>query len=228
MAFSSLFDIFLQGIPHSTPPTEISASLDRIAHPIRTEDNGIMPLENGRDWLVYIGGGATKLIANASGGREQIVAFHFGGDLLSIPADASHSYSLWALSRTEALAFPTAEFLRRTRMEPAFDNILLSRSLTALHRCRDKAVGLGRKNAEERLASFLVGMAERIGKAAGRHCTLDLPMSRRDIGDSLGLTIETISRQFSNLRKAGLIETQGRSRVILRAPAQLAMRAGHI
>ena len=58
-------------------------------------------------------------------------------------------------------------------------------------------------------------MAERVGGAELNSCTLELPMSRREIGDSLGLTIETISRQFSALRDAGLIATRGRAQVVL-------------
>lgn len=85
----------------------------------------------------------------------------------------------------------------------------------ALHRCRDKAVALGQKSALERLAGFLLAMSERIGRTEGNLCVLDLPMSRREIGDSIGLTIETVSRQLGALRDTGCITTQGRSRIAL-------------
>ena len=228
MADCSLFENFLRHVPRAPVPTEVARRLATIANPQFTARGGSIPLDSSTDMLVFIGAGATKLIASASGGREQIVAFHFENDLVSIPADALHSYGLCALSETRALAFPAAEFLQLTQSEAAFHGTLLERSLTALHRCRDKAVGLGRKSAEERLASFLVGMAERIGTARGGKCELDLPMSRRDIGDSLGLTIETISRQFGSLRKASLIETAGRAHVTLLDLPNLALRAGHI
>ena len=87
---------------------------------------------------------------------------------------------------------------------------------------------LGRKTAQERLASFLVTMADRIGMQQGGQCVLDLPMSRRDIADSLGLTIETVSRQLTVLRDLALIETSGRSIVTLADIAALEDRAGHL
>jgi len=226
--YCSLFETFLRDVPSFAPSDEAAILLDAIAQPFRIARGGVVPLDGSADVLVYVAKGATKLIANASGGREQIVAFHFRGDLVSVPVDSWHSYALCGLSESEGLVFPAEEFLKRSDIDPSFHNVLLQRSLTALHRCRDKAVGLGRKSAEERLASFLVGLAERIGTRDGPPCTLDMPMSRRDIGDSLGLTIETISRQFSSLRNAGLIETEGRSRVILFDISQLSLRAGHI
>lgn len=222
------FDAFLLRFAPACATDEIGCALRKLAQPMGIAKGRTVPLDPAKDALVYIGSGATKLIACASSGREQIVAFHFPGELVSVPARAWHSYSLCALAGTDVLVFPADAFLEVTAAEPAVLGALLERSFAALHRCRDKAVGLGRKNAQERLASFLVGMAGRIGSIEPDQCVLDLPMSRRDIGDSLGLTIETISRQFSELRQSGLIETTGRSRVLLCDPAALAKRAGHI
>ncbi len=223
-----LFDAFLRGFAPNASLDETGSALHKLAQPICVGRGCTIPIDPAKDAFVYIGCGATKLIASASSGREQIVAFHFADDLMSVPAGACHSYGLCALVETEVLTFAADAFLETIAAEPLLINALLGRSLTALHRCRDKAVGLGRKNAQERLASFLVGMADRISSIETERCVLDLPMSRRDIGDSLGLTIETISRQFSELRLAGLIETTGRSRVTLCDPAALAERAGHV
>ncbi|MBT8427219.1 MAG: helix-turn-helix domain-containing protein [Erythrobacter sp.] len=105
---------------------------------------------------------------------------------------------------------------------------LIGQMADALRRCREKAVALGRKTASERIAVFLLGMAERIGTAKGTSVILDLPMSRRDIAESLGLTIETVSRQFTILRDAKTIETSGRSLVILHDVSQLRAQAGYL
>ncbi len=222
-----LFDAFLRGFVPSGAKNEIAAALGKIAQPMNVGRESNVPLDPCKNALVYVGSGATKLIASASGGREQVVAFHFTGDLVSVPEGAWHSYSLCALTKTDVLAFPADAFLEIIDAEPVFLKALLERSFTALNRCRDKAVGLGRKTAQERLASFLVGMAERIAVNEADCLVMELPMSRRDIGDSLGLTIETVSRQFSELRLAGLIETTGRSRVLLRDLSSLAKHAGH-
>jgi CRP/FNR family transcriptional regulator, anaerobic regulatory protein len=85
---------------------------------------------------------------------------------------------------------------------------------------------MGHKSAAARIADFLVSMAERLGGCTQGPCAFALPMSRRDIGDSLGLTIETVSRQLTELREAGLVETEGRSKVALTDIAALARIAG--
>ena len=85
---------------------------------------------------------------------------------------------------------------------------------------------MGHKSAGARIADFLVSMAERLANCTAGACTFPLPMSRRDIGDSLGLTIETVSRQLTELREAGLLVTVGRSIVCLCDVAALARLAG--
>lgn len=81
---------------------------------------------------------------------------------------------------------------------------------------------MGHKSAAARIADFLVSMAERLAGCTSGACAFVLPMSRRDIGDSLGLTIETVSRQITELREAGLVATEGRSMVRLTDVAALA------
>ncbi len=228
MPTSGSFDIFIREAFGIAPDSAIGRKLREVAFPVAVSRGSIAPLDHTQGALVFIADGSTKLVAHASNDREQIVAFHFGGDLVSIPADFQHAFNLVALHDSSLVIFSTGEFLDRVGGEPMIMRALLYRYQTALFRCRDKALGLGRKNAQERLASFLLTMAERLDTENGDRCELDLPMSRRDIGDSLGLTIETISRQFSELRAAGLIETSGRSRVILNDLAALALRAGHL
>lgn len=228
MVNCSLLDDFLNDVSRAPPELEVVQLLRKINHSIQVARGQTAALGHWADMLVYVAAGATKLIANASGGREQIVAFHFKGDLVSVPSKARHSFELRALVDTQLLVFPAAEFVAATRHAPDLRDMLLERSLVALHRCRDKAVGLGRKSAQERLVSFLISMAERLGQSDNSECIIDLPMSRRDIGDSLGLTIETISRQFGELRDAGFVVTTGRSRVSLLNLKQLEVRAGHV
>ena len=102
----------------------------------------------------------------------------------------------------------------------------MTRSLQALHRSRTRMMQMGHKSAGARIAAFLVSMAERLADCTTGPCAFALPMSRRDIGDSLGLTIETVSRQLTELREAGLLETEGRSKVCLSDVTALARIAG--
>lgn len=184
------------------------------------------PLDRTRDQIVFVAQGATKLSAHATEDREQIVAFHFGGDIVSVPADGLYSYALTALVDSDLLTFPAREFFDHAATEVATARSMMDRLPTALHRCRDKAVALGQKSALERLAGFLFAMSERVGSNQGNICVLDLPMSRREIGDSIGLTIETVSRQLGALRDYGIISTEGRSRIALLDVDALREKAG--
>jgi CRP/FNR family transcriptional regulator len=86
---------------------------------------------------------------------------------------------------------------------------------------------LGRMNAEQKVASFLLEMADRLGvRAAGGPARFTLPLSRQQIADVLGLTIETVSRQLTRLRNEGAIELPSRREVVLRDAADLETRSG--
>jgi CRP-like cAMP-binding protein len=175
--------------------------------------------------------GAAKLVAQpvglADGGAVQVLAFHFGGDMISVLREGDSDFRLIALSECRLLVFSTDRFLDIAQSDPAILRWVLTRSLQALHRSRTRMMQLGHKSARQRIADFLMSMAERGGARNAKTCRLVLPMSRRDIGDSLGLTIETVSRQFTELREAGLIETRGRSLVQLLDVGALAQAAGH-
>ena len=178
--------------------------------------------------IVFVVDGATKLVAHASESRDQIVAFQFAGEVFTVPGPDNYSYSVSALKDCDILAFDSAEFLQLASSEAGVLHHLLENTTLSLRRCREKTIALGRKTAGERIAVFLVGMAERIGVEQDGRLVLELPMSRRDISDSLGLTIETVSRQLSKLRDDGVIETVGRSGVILNALESLRDRAGFL
>lgn len=187
------------------------------------------------DRLVFIAAGAAKLIATSGAEPEQpagaanvqVLAFHFTGDMISVLRQGDGDFRLVGLVDCELVVFPTDRFLDIAQADPIVLRWVLTNSLQALHRSRTRMMQLGHKSARQRIADFLVSMAERLNDCHTGACRLILPMSRRDIGDSLGLTIETVSRQFTELREAGLIETTGRSLVQLRDLGALAQAAGH-
>lgn len=183
------------------------------------------PLE---DRLVWIASGAAKLVAPHAAGLPggQVLAFHFAGDLVSVLRQSDGDFRLVALADCECVTFPADRFLDAAQGDPAVLRSVLTRSLQALHRSRTRMMQMGHKSAQQRIADFLVSMAERLADCSMGACDFALPMSRRDIGDSLGLTIETVSRQFTELREAGLVETEGRSKVRLSDIDALAKMAG--
>ncbi|PKP64796.1 MAG: Crp/Fnr family transcriptional regulator [Alphaproteobacteria bacterium HGW-Alphaproteobacteria-7] len=186
------------------------------------------------DRLVYIASGSAKLVApsgaGSGSGGNQVLAFHFGGDLISVLRHSASEpwgdFRLIALTNCDLVIFPADRFLDIAQAEPAVLRSVLTRSLQALHRSRTRMMQMGHKSAQARIADFLVSMAERLADCRDGACAMLLPMSRRDIGDSLGLTIETVSRQLTELREAGLVATEGRSKVCLPDVSALAKLAG--
>lgn len=227
MTSAVAFDTSLCQAIGCEPGSDLCGELEQLAQIYDVSRGNNAPLDLERPLLVYVARGAVKLVGQASGAREQIVAFHLAGDILTIAADPLHDYRVNALSDSRLIVFDAQHFLDLAGGAPAIMRALIDRIQAALHRSRDKAVSLGRKSAQERVAGFLYSLSKRMKASENGKCVLDLPMSRRDIGDSLGLTIETVSRQFSELRTAGLIETCGRSRVLLPDIGALARRAGH-
>ncbi|MFW5634983.1 MAG: Crp/Fnr family transcriptional regulator, partial [Erythrobacter sp.] len=176
------------------------------------------------DRLVFVASGAAKLVGRSAAARpagdaggesvrshNHVLAFHFAGDMVSVLRQSDGDFRLVALNDLELVIFASDDFLDIAQDDPVILRSVLSRSLQALHRSRTRMMQLGHRSARQRIADFLVSMAERLGGSTCGKCEVSLPMSRRDIGDSLGLTIETVSRQFSDLREAGLVETSGRS-----------------
>lgn len=177
--------------------------------------------DRDEDRLVYVAAGASKLVSHS-----HVLAFHFDGDIVSVLRQSDADVRLVALTELELVIFPSRQFLDVAQDDPVVLRSVLTRSLEALHRSRTKMMQLGHKSARQRIADFLVTMAKRLTGRTDGPCELSLPMSRRDIADSLGLTIETVSRQFTELRDAGFIETEGRSSVRLTDIRQLATEAG--
>lgn len=204
------------------------AEIRSLATEVTLRRDKTAPIVEEEPSLVFLAKGATKLVAHTALGREQIVGFHFADDLVFVPPAAAHHYSLLALVDSELLIFSYHAIRAVAAKDPQLLGPLLDACIEALARLRDKAVTLGRKTAPERVADFLESMQPRLGAASEGSSRLDLPMSRRDIADSLGLTIETVSRQFTLLRDDGVITTSGRGGVVIVNPAALAARSGRV
>lgn len=222
-------EAFRAVLPDCEAHSAIADRLCALGHHERLEKGTAMACERDHDRLVFLARGAAKLVARSSAEADsavQVLAFHFAGDMISVLREGDGDFRLIALVDCDLLVFPTDPFLDIAQSDPVVLRWILTRSLQALHRSRTRMMQLGHKSARQRIADFLVSMAERLSDSTSGACRLTLPMSRRDIGDSLGLTIETVSRQFTELREAGLIETKGRSLVQLLDIGALAQAAG--
>lgn len=147
--------------------------------------------------------GAVSVYRLLADGRRQISAFHLAGEIFGFEAGAVHRFF------AEAICATSVRMLRTGARQNEHANELLPMALQGLVRAQEHLLVLGRQNAIERVAAFLVDLSERQGGLK----QIDLPMSRMDIADYLGLTVETVSRVFSRLRRTGIIRLLSLRRV---------------
>lgn len=163
--------------------------------------------------------GVLKLSIGTADGREQIVGVVFPSDFIGRPFGKESPYSVTALTNAELCIFTRSSFDSFAKQHSGLEHKLLQRTLTELDRARGWMLLLGKKTAGERVASLLLEVSSRMGNVdcAGA-CDLDtfeLPMDRQQMADLLGLTIETVSRQLTKLKDAGLIELPDRRTVVI-------------
>jgi CRP/FNR family nitrogen fixation transcriptional regulator len=163
--------------------------------------------------------GAVRTHKILSDGRRQIDAFHLPGDFFGLGCSGEHRFSAEAIGDASIVAYRRASLEALALSDPALARQVIDAMMRSLQRAQDHVVLLGRKSAVEKIASFLLELSGRLA----HDDDLDLPMSRIDIADHLGLTIETVSRSLTQLERDGLISLPAHRRAIkLRNPAALA------
>ena len=150
-------------------------------------------------------------------GRRQISAFHLPGEMFGFEADAFHHASAEAVVPAKVIAFRWDGTQGASRQAVSVVRELLNLAVIGLRHTQDHLLLLGRRSALERLAAFLLEMDAR----AGSNHVLDLAMPRHDIADYLGLTLETVSRMFAELKEMGAIKLESARRVHLTDRAKL-------
>lgn len=154
--------------------------------------------------------GVVKLVKTLPDGRQQIVGLQFAPDFIGRPFKQESSITAEAATAVRVCAFPKTSLDRMIDQAPELGHRLHLQALDELDEARDWMLTLGRKTAAERVASFLHLIARHgdpEAESAGE-ISFDLPLTRADIADFLGLTIETVSRQLTKLRKDGLIAVE--------------------
>jgi CRP/FNR family transcriptional regulator, nitrogen fixation regulation protein len=146
-----------------------------------------------------------------SDGRRQVTGFYLPGDYLGLEAGVDHATTAEALGTVDALAMERAELSARAVTDIGLARALWQVTVRAFQRSEDHALILARQSATERVAAFLLDFAARMGAEV----TVDLPMTRQDIADHVGLTIHTVSRTLSQLQDQGLIEARSSRQVRL-------------
>ena len=156
--------------------------------------------------------GIVKLFKLLADGRRQIVGFLVPGDIFGFAPGNKYTASAEAVSSVTLHRCPRRQLERAFVELPGVERQLLDAINRELAAAQDQMVLLGRKTAHERLASFLLSLSRR---QSNDDNSVDLPMTRTDIADYLGLTMETVSRVFTVLKGSGCIATNGSSKVYI-------------
>src|SRR5258708_18695922 len=162
--------------------------------------------------------GAVRTYKLLSDGRRQIGAFHLPGDVFGLDPGSAHRLS------AEAITDTTVRLVKRRSLETAAgSNVRVAHNLwtmtaSDLRHAEDHMLLLGPKTAMEKVATFLLEMDRRLAKAR----MMALPICRRDIGDYLGLTLETVSRALSHLSDQGVLGFSSARQIVLRNRQRLA------
>jgi len=166
------------------------------------------------DRVFTLTNGCVKLYKLLPDGRRQVTGFLFPGDFLGVSVFDEHAFTAEALGECQLCWFPRSRFDRYVETQPAMERELYRAAAHELAAAQQQLVLLGRKTAAERLASFVLELADKARRSpegAGRF--VDLPMSRSDIADYLGITKETVSRALSLFKSQRLIRLETLNRI---------------
>jgi CRP-like cAMP-binding protein len=163
------------------------------------------------EYLYKVVSGSVRTYKILTDGRRQIGGFYMQGDVFGLEFAAEHSMSAEAISDAKILVIKRSALNALAGRDASVARQLFALTGRELGRVQDRIMLLI-KSAQERVASFLLEMAERV---SGDN-SIDLPMSRQDIADYLGLTIETVSRTLTSLECAAAIEVPSSRRIVLR------------
>ena len=170
-------------------------------------------------YLFIVRSGSLKTYSTTSAGQQQIIGFHLPGELVGLDGGSDYSYSCTA----EAMEMTSVCELPFAKLEHVMGQIKILQH--QVHRLMGKELltdqqlllQLGKMNAEQRVAAFLLNIACRFHMRGFSASEFHLPMTRSDIGNYLGLAVETVSRQFSHFQELNVVKVS-RKHIIIQKP----------
>lgn len=166
-------------------------------------------------YVFSVTSGAVKVYKLLADGRRQMTGFLFPGDFLGLADEETYAYSAEAVTRSTLCRFPRRQLQVLLERYPRMERRLLTMASHELAAAQEQMLLLGRKTAREKIASFLLMLSRRAELRGLEASPVQVPMSRNDIGDYLGLTTETVSRTFTQLKQDGHIRLLAGGRVEL-------------
>jgi CRP/FNR family transcriptional regulator, nitrogen fixation regulation protein len=203
------------GLDHESESLEHSMHLmgATMSYPRNTE---IFGENEPAEYLYKVISGTVRTYKILSDGRRQVGGFYLPGDIFGLEFEDEHTLSAEAITDAKVLVVKRSAITTLAGSSTSVARQLVNLTGRELRRAQDRTLLLI-KSAQERVASFLLEMA---GRAPAGNA-IDLPMSRQDIADYLGLTIETVSRTLTSLENCATIEVPSSRRIVLRNQAAL-------
>jgi CRP/FNR family nitrogen fixation transcriptional regulator len=191
----------------------MTAALEHLGSTLKVKRNTVVFSEGDPARQVYkVISGAIRTCRVLMDGRRQIADFYLPGDFFGLDWQSEHGFTAEAVADAVVISYPRAQLEQIADNQPAVQKLLMSMLCKSLRVTQNHIVMLGRQTAQERLAWFLLSVMERTDD----NPNLDLPMSRLDIADYLGLTIETVSRGISQFKRKHFIAVSGTHQVTLK------------
>jgi CRP/FNR family transcriptional regulator, nitrogen fixation regulation protein len=191
---------------------ELDGPIELMGAPMSFPRNGeIYGESEPADYLYQVVSGTVRTYKVLTDGRRQIGGFYVPGDIFGLEIGEAHSFSAEAITECQVLVIRRSALVALAERDHDIGRRLWAITGHELQRVQDHILLLI-KSAQERVAAFLLEMAERFSADNA----VELPMSRQDIADYLGLTIETVSRTLTTLANAATIELPSSRRIVLR------------
>lgn len=157
------------------------------------------------DYVFEVVSGVVRSSKVLMDGRRQVLNFCYSGEIIGLSHDSYYHCDCDAVSEVRVRLYRKNAFMKDVANDPDFCARLLRNAAAEVNNMQDHFLMLGRKTAMEKLASFLIAVMERQSCQGKDKAIFELPMKRSDIADFLGMTIETVSRNLTKLRKLGII-----------------------
>lgn len=211
----------------SALPADESHALEEVAAQLRLGPGAVLAREGDPRREVYtVTRGMMRRTRLLPDGRRFVAGFLLPGDFIGFSSDAVYRHTIEAVTESQLCTISLTNMRRLCERYPDFEKGLLEQACGELDNTRSNLMALARMTPVERLAAFLVELSERQVRRGGRKDHVDLPMTRADIADHLGLTIETVSRSFSKLKQEGVLFFEHPHHIELRDPDKLRSMAG--
>lgn len=202
-------------------PEELYALAEIVHEMHRAHRQSVIVEGDSADHFYIVTGGVASVEKLLADGRRQIVGFLYPSDFFGLATDGNYAYNVTAVTNLSLCQFDRQLYLSLIDKYPKLETRLLGLASNELAASQEQMLVLGCKTAREKVASFLSMLSERSYRIGRPRTPLWVPMTRGDIGDYLGVTTETTSRMFTQLRKDGLIAFLPDAMIELLDPVEL-------